>query len=46
MLSTAVFAVRDENDLELTLSDLANRHLVLIDTVGMSQRDHAVAEQA
>ncbi len=45
ILGTQVFAVRDENDLELTLSDLANRHLVFIDTVGMSQRDKRVAEQ-
>ncbi len=45
ILGTPVFAVRDENDLELTLSDLAGRHLVLIDTVGMSQRDKRVAEQ-
>jgi len=45
ILGTPVFAVRDENDLELTLSDLHNRHLVLIDTVGMSQRDKRVAEQ-
>ncbi|MBK9325897.1 MAG: flagellar biosynthesis protein FlhF [Hydrogenophilales bacterium] len=45
ILGTPVFAVRDENDLELTLSDLSNRHLVLIDTVGMSQRDKRVAEQ-
>ena len=45
ILGTPVFAVRDENDLEMTLSDLAGRHLVLIDTVGMSQRDKRVAEQ-
>jgi flagellar biosynthesis protein FlhF len=45
ILGTPVFAVRDENDLELTLSDLQGRHLVLIDTVGMSQRDKRVAEQ-
>ncbi|MEW5787350.1 MAG: flagellar biosynthesis protein FlhF [Pseudomonadota bacterium] len=45
ILGTPVFAVRDENDLELTLSDLAGRHLVLIDTVGMSQRDKRVTEQ-
>jgi flagellar biosynthesis protein FlhF len=45
ILGIPVFAVRDENDLELTLSDLSNRHLVLIDTVGMSQRDKRVAEQ-
>jgi len=45
ILGTPVFAVRDENDLELTLADLSSRHLVLIDTVGMSQRDKRVAEQ-
>ena len=45
ILGTPVFAVQDENDLELTLSDLARKHLVLIDTVGMSQRDKRVAEQ-
>ncbi|MDD5390762.1 MAG: flagellar biosynthesis protein FlhF [Gallionellaceae bacterium] len=45
ILGTPVFAVRDEGDLELTLADLSSRHLVLIDTVGMSQRDKRVAEQ-
>lgn len=45
ILGTPVFAVRDENDLELTLSDLSGRHLVFIDTVGMSQRDKRVNEQ-
>jgi flagellar biosynthesis protein FlhF len=45
ILGTPVFAARDENDLELTLADLSSRHLVLIDTVGMSQRDKRVAEQ-
>lgn len=45
ILGTPVFAVQDDNDLELTLSDLARKHLVLIDTVGMSQRDKRVAEQ-
>ena len=29
-----------------TLGELRNKHMVLIDTVGMSQRDRAVAEQA
>lgn len=45
ILGIPVFAVRDVNDLELTLADLSSRHLVLIDTVGMSQRDKRVAEQ-
>lgn len=45
ILGTPVFAVRDESDLDLTLADLSGRHLVLIDTVGMSQRDKRVTEQ-
>ncbi len=45
ILGTPVFAVQDENDLELALADLSRKHLVLIDTVGMSQRDRRVAEQ-
>lgn len=45
ILGTPVFAVRDENDLEMTLSDLSGRHLVFVDTVGMSQRDKRLAEQ-
>ena len=45
ILGTPVYAVRDENDLELTLADLPERHVVLIDTVGMGQRDKRVAEQ-
>jgi flagellar biosynthesis protein FlhF len=45
ILGTPVFAVRDENDLALTLLDHADKHLILIDTMGMSQRDRRVAEQ-
>lgn len=45
ILGTPVFAVRDEGDLELTLLDLAGKHLVFIDTIGMSQRDKRVMEQ-
>jgi flagellar biosynthesis protein FlhF len=45
ILGTPVFAVRDENDLEMTLSDLSGRHLVFVDTVGMSQRDKRLSEQ-
>ena len=36
---------KDEADLQFTLADLQNKHLVLIDTVGMSQRDRRLAEQ-
>lgn len=45
ILGTPVFAVRDENDLELTLLDLQHKHLVFIDTIGMSQKDRRVGEQ-
>ena len=45
ILGVTVHAVRDAADLKLALSELRNKHTVLIDTVGMSQRDQAVAEQ-
>ncbi len=46
ILGVTVHVVRDATDLRTTLRDLAGKHMVLIDTVGMSQRDQAVAEQA
>lgn len=45
ILNVTVHAVKDEAELELTLADLQRSHLVLIDTVGMSQRDRRIAEQ-
>ena len=45
ILGVPVYSVKDEADLQLTLADLANKHLVLIDTVGMSQRDRRIAQQ-
>jgi flagellar biosynthesis protein FlhF len=45
ILGAPVYAVRDENDLELTLLDLQGKHLVFIDTIGMSQKDRRVGEQ-
>lgn len=45
ILGVSVHAVRDAADLEIALSELRNKHMVLIDTVGMSQRDKLVAEQ-
>ncbi|MBN8765554.1 MAG: flagellar biosynthesis protein FlhF [Thiobacillus sp. 63-78] len=45
ILGVTVHAVRDAADLRLALSELRSKHTVLIDTVGMSQRDQAVAEQ-
>lgn len=46
ILGVPVFVVRDGEDLRRTLADLRDKHMVLIDTVGMSQRDRMVAEQA
>ena len=46
ILGVAVHAVRDTEDLKLTLSGLKHKHLVLIDTMGVGQRDNRVAEQA
>ncbi len=45
ILGVAVHAVRDTGDLRLTLSALKHKHLVLIDTIGMGQRDSRVAAQ-
>lgn len=45
ILNVPVYSVKDEDDLQLTLADLTNRHLILIDTVGMSQRDQRLVEQ-
>ena len=45
ILGIPVYAVKEEGDLQFTLTDVHDKHLVLIDTVGMSQRDQRVAEQ-
>lgn len=45
ILDVPVYAVKDAADLHLVLKDLREKHLVLIDTVGMSQRDRAVSNQ-
>lgn len=45
ILGVAVHNVRDAADLKLALAELRGKQTVLIDTVGMSQRDQAVAEQ-
>jgi flagellar biosynthesis protein FlhF len=45
ILGVPVYVIKDEADLQLTLSDLRNKHLILIDTVGMSQRDRRLSEQ-
>lgn len=46
ILGVTVHAVRDTEDLKLTLSGLKHKHLVLIDTMGVGQRDSRVASQA
>ena len=45
ILGVAAHAVKDADDLRLTLSALRHKHLVLIDTVGMGQRDERVGDQ-
>lgn len=45
ILGVMVHSVKDESDLRIALQELKNKHTVLIDTVGMSQRDQMVAQQ-
>lgn len=45
ILGVMVHSVKDEADLRIALDELKNKHTVLIDTVGVSQRDQMVAEQ-
>jgi len=44
ILGVMVHSVKDELTLEIALDDLKKKHTILIDTVGMSQRDQMVAE--
>jgi flagellar biosynthesis protein FlhF len=46
ILGVPVFAVRDAAELRQTLLDLRGKRLVLIDTMGMNQRDRMVVTQA
>jgi len=46
ILGVPVFVVRDGADLRRTLDGLREKHMVLIDTGGMSQRDRMVTDQA
>ena len=45
ILGVPVHLARDAKDLRATLHDLRHTHMVLIDTMGMSQRDRMVGEQ-
>lgn len=46
ILGVSVHTVSDRNDLRQALDSLRGKHLVLIDTVGMGQRDAKLGEQA
>jgi flagellar biosynthesis protein FlhF len=45
LLGVMVHFVKDDVDLRIALDELKNKHTILIDTVGMSQRDQMVAAQ-
>lgn len=45
ILGVSVYLVKDALELKQTLIDLQHKHMVLIDTMGMSQRDRMVEEQ-
>ncbi len=45
ILGVMVHAVKDQQDLKLALQELKGKHTILIDTVGVSQRDNMVAQQ-
>lgn len=46
ILNVPVHVARDGEDLRRILATLTDKHLLLIDTAGMSQRDRHVAEQS
>ena len=45
ILGVMVHSVKDENDLRNALDELKGKHTILIDTVGVSQRDQMVSDQ-
>ncbi|MEO7031901.1 MAG: flagellar biosynthesis protein FlhF, partial [Herbaspirillum sp.] len=45
ILGVMVHSVKDETDLKIALDELKGKHMILIDTVGVSQRDQTVAQQ-
>ncbi|HTN67066.1 MAG TPA: flagellar biosynthesis protein FlhF [Burkholderiaceae bacterium] len=45
ILGVMVHSVKDEADLRIALQELKGKHMVLIDTIGVSQRDQMVAQQ-
>ncbi|MCX7113791.1 MAG: flagellar biosynthesis protein FlhF [Proteobacteria bacterium] len=45
LLGVMVHTVMDEVEMRIALGELKNKHMILIDTVGMSQRDKRVESQ-
>ena len=45
ILGVSVHLVKDADELKQTLFDLQHKHMVLVDTMGLSQRDRMVEEQ-
>lgn len=45
IIGAPLYAVKNDDDLESALAEIRDRHLVLIDTAGMNQRDLRVADQ-
>jgi len=45
ILGVSVYLAKDADELRQTLGDLQHKHMVLVDTMGMSQRDQMVEEQ-
>ena len=45
MMGVLVLAVKDDADLRIALGEMKNKRTILIDTVGVGQRDAMVAEQ-
>lgn len=45
ILGVPVVATRDENDMRAALGDLKSRRIVLVDTIGMGQRDRRLVDQ-
>ena len=45
ILGVTVYLVKDAEELQQTLLSLQHKHMVLVDTMGMSQRDQMLGEQ-
>ncbi len=45
ILGVPVISIRDETDMRVALGDLRSRRIVLVDTIGMGQRDRRLVDQ-